>query len=230
MPYYIIVQIWTPSSGFRSVRVAERLALPTSDHGVAGSNPAGGEILPEPKRRFIAQSLSCSPSHRLKMTAILLKTLIHPSIFWLWDASYRHDGDSLVHTFTFIHYMILSQSKKILAVMPVYRRVGSFIILLHFLVLIAVYKQDISTFSLLKLVQDSENLALNIRLHNGYIYIYIYIYKKSTRNRNDRKYWIVYQDCIVLFINYCCLLACFSNITFRRYPSKSRSNNATISK
>ena len=24
---------------FRSVRVAERLALPTSDHGVAGSNP-----------------------------------------------------------------------------------------------------------------------------------------------------------------------------------------------
>ena len=32
----------------RSVRVAERLAIPTSDHGVAGSNPAGGEILPEP--------------------------------------------------------------------------------------------------------------------------------------------------------------------------------------
>ena len=36
----------------RSVRVAERLALPTSGYGVAGSNPAGGEILPEPKRRF----------------------------------------------------------------------------------------------------------------------------------------------------------------------------------
>ena len=43
-----------------SVRVAERLALPTSVHGVAGSNPARGEILPEPKRRFIAQSLSWS--------------------------------------------------------------------------------------------------------------------------------------------------------------------------
>ena len=28
-----------------SVRVAERLALPTSDHGVAGSTPARGEIL-----------------------------------------------------------------------------------------------------------------------------------------------------------------------------------------
>ena len=68
----------------RSVRVAERLALPTSDHGVAGSNPAEGEILPEPKRRFIAQSLLCSPFHRLEMSEILLKgrkTLAHPSIF-----------------------------------------------------------------------------------------------------------------------------------------------------
>ena len=63
--------------------MAERLALPTSDHGVAGSNPAGGEILPEPKRRFIAQSLSCSSFHRLEMTEILLKgrkTLTHPSM------------------------------------------------------------------------------------------------------------------------------------------------------
>ena len=62
--------------------MAERLALPTSDHGVAGSNPAGGEILPEPKRRFIAQSLSCSPFHRLEMTEILLKgrKTLHPSI------------------------------------------------------------------------------------------------------------------------------------------------------
>ena len=62
--------------------MAERLALPTSDHGVAGSNPAGGEILPEPKRRFIAQRLTCSPFHRLEMTEILLKgrkTLTHPS-------------------------------------------------------------------------------------------------------------------------------------------------------
>ena len=70
----------------RSVRVAERLALPTSDHGVADSNPAGGEILPEPKRRFIAQILSYSPFHRLEMTEILLKgckTLTHPSIHLL---------------------------------------------------------------------------------------------------------------------------------------------------
>ena len=56
-----------------SIRVAELLALPTSDHGVAGSNPAVGEILPEPKRRFIAQSLSCSPFHRLEMTEILFR-------------------------------------------------------------------------------------------------------------------------------------------------------------
>ena len=48
-----------------------------------GSNPAGGEILSEPKWRFIAKSLSCSPFHRLEMTEILLKgckTLTHPSI------------------------------------------------------------------------------------------------------------------------------------------------------
>ena len=65
--------------------MAERLALPTSDHGVAGSNPAGGEILPEPKRLFIAQSISCSPFHRLEMTEILLKgrkTLTHPCIIF----------------------------------------------------------------------------------------------------------------------------------------------------
>ena len=63
--------------------MAERLALLTSDHGVAGLNPAGGEIFPESKRRFIAQSLSCSPFCHLKMTEILLKgrkTLTHPSI------------------------------------------------------------------------------------------------------------------------------------------------------
>ena len=80
----------------RSVRVAERLALPTSDHGVAGSNPAGGKILPEPKRRFIAQSLSCSPFHRLEMTEILLKerkTLTHPSIRYQ-----RKPKDSFIHS------------------------------------------------------------------------------------------------------------------------------------
>ena len=53
--------------------MAERLALPTSDHGVVGSNPTGGEILPKPKWRFITQGLSCSPFHRLEMTEILLK-------------------------------------------------------------------------------------------------------------------------------------------------------------
>ena len=78
---------------YRSVRVAERLALPTSDHRVAGSNPAGGEILPEPKRRFIAQSLSCSSFHRLKMTEILLKgrkTLTHPSILRIMGCTLTH--------------------------------------------------------------------------------------------------------------------------------------------
>ena len=47
------------------------------------SDYTGGEILPEPKRHLIAQSLSCSPFHRLEMTEILLKgrkTLTHSSI------------------------------------------------------------------------------------------------------------------------------------------------------
>ena len=71
--------------------MAERSALPTPDHGVTGSNPAGGEILPEPKRRFIAQSLSCSPFHRLEMTEMLSKgrkTLTHPSIHCHEEAQY----------------------------------------------------------------------------------------------------------------------------------------------
>ena len=73
--------------------MAERVALPTSEHGVAGSNPAGGEILPEPKRRFIAQSLSCSAFHRLEMTEILLKgrkTLTHPSITMITCVSIKY--------------------------------------------------------------------------------------------------------------------------------------------
>ena len=37
------------------------------------SNPSGGEILPKPKRRFIAQRLSCSPFRHSDMTEILLK-------------------------------------------------------------------------------------------------------------------------------------------------------------
>ena len=73
--------------------MAEQLALPTLVHGVAGSNPAGGEILPELKRRFLAQSLSCSPFHRLEMTEILLKgrkTLTHPSIHFFMQTAKTH--------------------------------------------------------------------------------------------------------------------------------------------
>ena len=49
------------------------LKIPTSDNGIVGSNPAGGENLSEPKRRFIAQSLSCPPFSRPDTTEILLK-------------------------------------------------------------------------------------------------------------------------------------------------------------
>ena len=49
------------------------LKIPTSDHGIAGSNPAGGENLPKPKRRLIAQSLACPPFNRPDTTEILSK-------------------------------------------------------------------------------------------------------------------------------------------------------------
>ena len=61
----------------RSDRVAERLALPTSDHGVSGSSPAGGDIISELKRRFSAQSFSCPTFHRPGMNEILLKGTLH---------------------------------------------------------------------------------------------------------------------------------------------------------
>ena len=68
--------------------MAEQLALPTSDHGVSGSNPAEGEILSESKRRFII----CF--HRPEMTEILTendaKTADHPSIHLKSRDGYEH--------------------------------------------------------------------------------------------------------------------------------------------
>ena len=60
-------------------------AVSPPDFGSQGadSNPTGGEIFPEPKWCFIAQSLSSSPFYRREMTEILVKghkTLTHPSI------------------------------------------------------------------------------------------------------------------------------------------------------
>ena len=49
--------------------MAERLALLTSDHRVAGSNPAGGKILTEPvhdktnKMAFVPSENSDQPGH-----------------------------------------------------------------------------------------------------------------------------------------------------------------------
>ena len=93
--------------------MTERLALPTSVHGVAGSNPAGGEILPEPKWRFIAQSLSCSPFHHLEMTEILLKgrkTLTHPSI--LFGMKWKRSFSEVVYE-NICHYRPSAAEKRI---------------------------------------------------------------------------------------------------------------------
>ena len=53
---------------YRSVRVAEWLAFPTSDHAVLGSNLTGDVIQLMTVWRFIAQSLSLSSFHRLDMS------------------------------------------------------------------------------------------------------------------------------------------------------------------
>ena len=44
------------------VRVVERLALPTSDHGVADSNSAGGQILPEINSASLHRPFHVHPS------------------------------------------------------------------------------------------------------------------------------------------------------------------------
>ena len=79
--YYMYIFFLLPF--FRAGKRPRGRAVSAPDFGSLGRGfePAGGEILPEPKRRFIAQSLSCSPFHRLEMTEILLKrrkTLTHP--------------------------------------------------------------------------------------------------------------------------------------------------------
>ena len=92
--YYFILH--TLHQFTRSVRVADRLALPTSVHGAAGSNPAGSDILSEPKRRFIAQSLSCTepfmftlPSSRNNWNTVEVtknpNSSIHPSIYYCFS-------------------------------------------------------------------------------------------------------------------------------------------------
>ena len=50
-----------------SVNLNRRVCV-ISNHVVAGSNPAGGEIQLMTEQRFIAQSLSLLPFHRLDMT------------------------------------------------------------------------------------------------------------------------------------------------------------------
>ena len=57
---------------YRSVRVAEQLASPTSDHMVSGSNSAEDGIKLMTIRRLIAQGLSLSSFHRVYKTKIML--------------------------------------------------------------------------------------------------------------------------------------------------------------
>ena len=58
-----------------SICVAKWFALPISDQGDSGSNPAGGKIVCNPKWPFFAQSLSYSHFHCPDMNEILLKRI-----------------------------------------------------------------------------------------------------------------------------------------------------------
>ena len=53
--------------------IEARLALPTLDHGVSRTNPAGDEILSETEWRFTAGGPSWLPFHRPDMNELLLK-------------------------------------------------------------------------------------------------------------------------------------------------------------
>ena len=102
---------------------AEQLALPISDNGVTGVKTAGGEILPEPKQRFIAESLSCSPflprNDSNTVERDITPYLIHPSQNFahleassLWD-SHKHKFPTIFSTYKNkckIHFVILSRS------------------------------------------------------------------------------------------------------------------------
>ena len=72
----------TPISPW-SDHVAEQLALPTSDHGVAGLNPAGGEILPNLNGASLKRAFHVHPSIVSKCLKYCWKGhktwLIHPS-------------------------------------------------------------------------------------------------------------------------------------------------------
>ena len=108
--------------------------------------------------------------------------------------------------------MILSKSKKMLAVMPVYRRVGRYILLLHLLVLMALYKHDIFTLSLLRLVQDSENLARKVCLHSSYKNV-----QHSTKNEENINWSLkIMLSFLITIFN---LLAYIPVILFRRCSS-----------
>ena len=96
---------------------------------------------------------------------------LHVSFYWQYDTF-------LFHSFTFNSKIIIPK-RKLLTAMPVYRRVCRCFLLFHLIVLTAVYTHDICTFSLLKLVQDSGNLAMNIQLHD--------CFKRTQHNVNSKK-------------------------------------------
>ena len=63
--------------------------------------------------------------------------------------------------------MILAKARNRVAVMPSYRRMCKFAILVHFLALAVLYKNNEYTFSILIQLQESESLSYNLYWHRN---------------------------------------------------------------
>ena len=68
----------------------------------------------------------------------------------------EHDGARSVLTFSYDNHMTFAFEKNRVAVLPTYRRVCKFIILIHFLALTVLYKNNTCTFSVLMLLRENE--------------------------------------------------------------------------
>lgn len=78
------------------------------------------------------------------------------------------DGACFVHALSFNNNMMISIWKSRFAIMPTYRRMCYFQLLLHLSVLCSVYYNDIYMYSFIKSVQESAFLAQNLVMKDNY--------------------------------------------------------------
>ena len=82
------------------------------------------------------------------------------------NSSYFSNVRSVL-TFSYGNHMTFAYGKNRLAVLPTYRRMCEFIILIHFLALTVLYKNNTFTFSVLMLLRENEHLAHKLYMHRN---------------------------------------------------------------